>query len=211
MRRDCYGVDFGPYDRTQDSTWGSSNTSVMTVSVGTVSCLSEGSAGITAQFQAVVYGLNCFQNFINPMSQGNVVVRTPHHLKVISDTHKMTSCGSLLRIIKYQVIDRNGMDTGVTPTKETFSPSTVTNSCNGSTIRPTTCSTDNPDAAFRDNISVGCPSTGCNCGFEATTTWQWCPPGRPAVPLATINAKVHHSSMLINSFSDLPVGTEIYP
>ena len=74
MRKDCHGADFGPYNRTQDSTWESSNTSVMTVSAGRVSCLNAGSAGITARFQAVVYGLNCFNNFINPMTQGNVTV-----------------------------------------------------------------------------------------------------------------------------------------
>jgi hypothetical protein len=74
MRKDCHGVDFGPYDRTQDSTWTSGNTSVMTVSAGRVSCLNPGSAGITARFQAVIYGLNCFNNFINPMTQGNVTV-----------------------------------------------------------------------------------------------------------------------------------------
>jgi hypothetical protein len=74
MRRDCQGLDYGPYNRTQDSTWTSSNTSVMTVSAGRVSCLSAGSADILARFQAVIYTLNCFNNVINPGNGGNVAV-----------------------------------------------------------------------------------------------------------------------------------------
>ncbi|HWO00614.1 MAG TPA: hypothetical protein VNS63_15250 [Blastocatellia bacterium] len=56
QRQDCRGAVFGPYNRTSDSSWSSSNASVFTVSGGTVSCLQPGSGTVTAQFQGTVYG-----------------------------------------------------------------------------------------------------------------------------------------------------------
>jgi hypothetical protein len=50
--RDCNNALFGPYNRTSNSTWSSSDTSVFTVSSGLVSCLQPGSGTVTAQFQA---------------------------------------------------------------------------------------------------------------------------------------------------------------
>ncbi len=77
MRRDCQGSLFGPYNRTSDSTWSSSDTSVMTVTAGLVSCLNPGTAGVTAQFQAVIYGGGCglcCPTYIFPTSGSNVTV-----------------------------------------------------------------------------------------------------------------------------------------
>ncbi len=77
MRRDCQGSLFGPYNRTSDSTWSSSDTSVMTVSAGLASCLNPGTAGVTAQFQAVIYGGPCgicCPTYIFPTSGANVTV-----------------------------------------------------------------------------------------------------------------------------------------
>jgi hypothetical protein len=73
-RQDCHGVPFGPYDRTSDSTWHSDNTSVFTVSAGTVSCLQAGSGNVTAQFTATIYTLNCFQQHPTPTAGGSVKV-----------------------------------------------------------------------------------------------------------------------------------------
>ena len=123
QRQDCHGALYGPYNRTSDSTWNSDNTSVFTVSAGTVSCLSEGNGNVTAQFQATIYTLNCFQQNINPTSGSGVTVKTPHHLKVLSDTTTTRSCGSLRRLIQYQVVDSNGVPAGTTPTNEILTDS----------------------------------------------------------------------------------------
>lgn len=74
QRQDCHGIIFGPYNRTSDSTWHSDNTSVFTVSAGTVSCLQPGSGNVTAQFQAIIYTLNCFEQHPNPTVGGPVTV-----------------------------------------------------------------------------------------------------------------------------------------
>lgn len=84
QRRDCLGAYYGPYNRTSDSTWTSSNTSVATVSSqGLLSCLNPGSAGITAQFQAAVYGQNCIPIYINPTAGSSAVVQIPSKLRFI--------------------------------------------------------------------------------------------------------------------------------
>ena len=74
QRQDCRGTVFGPYDRSSNSTWSSSNTSVFTVSGGLVSCLQPGSGTVTAQFQATVYGQWCAPIFITQRPGGGVQV-----------------------------------------------------------------------------------------------------------------------------------------
>jgi hypothetical protein len=74
QRQDCRGTVFGPYNRTSDSTWSSSNTSVFTVSSGLVSCLQQGSGTVTAQFQATVYGQWCAPISIYPRPSSPVTV-----------------------------------------------------------------------------------------------------------------------------------------
>jgi hypothetical protein len=83
-RQDCHGVLYGPYDRTSTSTWHSDNTTVFTVSAGTVSCLQPGSGNVTAQFSATIYTLNCFQQTTNPTVGGPVQVYMPQLVGVIS-------------------------------------------------------------------------------------------------------------------------------
>jgi hypothetical protein len=73
-RQDCHGVLYGPYDRTANSTWHSDNTPVFTVNGGTISCLNPGTGNVTAQFQGIVYTLNCFNNIVNPTVGGPVTV-----------------------------------------------------------------------------------------------------------------------------------------
>jgi len=80
MRQDCNGVTYGPYNRTQDSSWSSSNTTVATVSAGSVSCLGTGSTGITAQFQSFIYGNTggtCSTTAVNPTTGSSVSVQLP--------------------------------------------------------------------------------------------------------------------------------------
>src|SRR5215471_12057434 len=80
MRQDCNSVTYGPYNRTLDSTWTSSKTSVATVSTGSVSCLSTGSTGITARFQAFIYGNlggTCSTTTVNPNPGSSVSVQLP--------------------------------------------------------------------------------------------------------------------------------------
>jgi len=217
QRQDCFGVLYGPYNRTSDSTWNSDNTTVFTVTAGAVSCLSEGSGNVTAQFSATIYTLNCFQQTTNPTSGAGVTVRTPHHLKVLSDTTTTRSCGSLRRHIQYQVVDRNGNPAGTTPTKEILTDvntgavlASVFNSCQNNNYTPPACSTDT-DGIFIDQLWVGCPSSGGDCGFpDFYSNWYWCPPHRSAVRLATLLYHVRHSSVLVNGFAQLPVGTEAF-
>jgi hypothetical protein len=84
QRQDCRGTVFGPYNRTSNSTWSSSNTSVFTVSVGLVSCLQPGSGTVTAQFQAAGYGQYCASIFITQRPGGPVQVYMPQLVGVFS-------------------------------------------------------------------------------------------------------------------------------
>jgi hypothetical protein len=221
MRKDCQGVDFGPYNRTQDSTWSSTNSAVMSVSAGEVSCLSAGSATVTARFEAVVYTLNCFNSIINPSTSGNVVVRTPHHLKVISDVTTIELCGSKRRLIKYQVVDVNGDHTGRTPTVETLhDPNTgavlasVHNSCQNSNFSPFACSPDAADGTFTDQLWVGCPTPngGEFCGFpEVISKWHWCPPNGQRVTLVSSAYLTHRTLVLVRGLEDISDGTHLFP
>src|SRR5262249_10572617 len=75
QRQDCRGVVYGPYNRTSDSRWSSSNTNVFTVtSGGLVSCVQAGSGTVTAQFQATVYGQFCAPITITQRPGGGVSV-----------------------------------------------------------------------------------------------------------------------------------------
>lgn len=78
MRSDCNNVSYGPYNRTTDATWNSSNTAVATAAYGgSVSCVGVGSTSVYAQFSATIYSLNCFVNTINPSASCNMEVRLP--------------------------------------------------------------------------------------------------------------------------------------
>jgi hypothetical protein len=74
QRQDCRGTVFGPYDRTSDSTWSSSDASVFTVRSGFVSCLQPGNGTVTAQFQGTVYGQYCALISITQSPGGGVQV-----------------------------------------------------------------------------------------------------------------------------------------
>src|SRR5207248_2037033 len=54
MRNDCY-TSYGPYDRSGDSTWTTTNSSVATVAGGAVQFHNPGSVTINAQFNGTVY------------------------------------------------------------------------------------------------------------------------------------------------------------
>jgi hypothetical protein len=84
QRRDCRGALFGPYNRSANSTWSSSDTNVFTVSGGLVSCLQPGSGTVTAQFQSTVYGQWCAVIYIYPRPSAPVTVQAPTSLKMLS-------------------------------------------------------------------------------------------------------------------------------
>jgi hypothetical protein len=74
QRQDCRGTVFGPYNRTADSSWSSSNASVFMVNGGLVSCLQPGSGTLMAQFQGTVYGQHCNAILITQRPTGPVTV-----------------------------------------------------------------------------------------------------------------------------------------
>jgi hypothetical protein len=75
QRQDCRGTVFGPYNRTSDSAWSSSDMTVFTVSGGLVSCLQSGSGTVQAQFQGTVYGQFCNPIIITQRPGGSVAVK----------------------------------------------------------------------------------------------------------------------------------------
>ncbi len=80
-RRDCYGNLFGPYDMTSQSDWESSDTSVATVSGGHVTCVSGGTAGITATFDSITafasYPSMCYAIVVPGTAGGSMTVNEP--------------------------------------------------------------------------------------------------------------------------------------
>lgn len=143
----------------------------------------------------------------------------PHHLRVISDTRPATSCGSVRRLIKFRVVDVNGRGVGHSHTKETFEDinnpaitySSIYNSCQNSSYSPPACSKD-VDGTFTDQLWVGCPSSGGDCGFpEVRSVWTWCPPNRPAVDLSRNVYYIRHSVVFVNGIQEYAPGMQLYP
>jgi len=65
---DCGGVNYGPYNRNNISTWGTMNSGAATISVGSYTLVAAGYATITANFLATVYnqGQGCQPMTVNP-------------------------------------------------------------------------------------------------------------------------------------------------
>ncbi|MDT4952831.1 MAG: hypothetical protein QOJ02_969 [Acidobacteriota bacterium] len=148
-----------------------------------------------------------------------VKVGTPHHLKIVSDTRPPTDCGSVRRLIKFQVVDINGRRVGHSDTEETFEDlnnpaikySSIYNSCQNSNYSPPACSRD-IDGSFTDQLWVGCPSNGGDCGFpEVRSVWSWCPANRSAVVLSRNDYYIRHSVVFVNGIQEYAPGVELYP
>jgi hypothetical protein len=75
---DCGGVNYGPYNRNNISTWGTTNSSVATISGGSYTLVGAGTATITASFLATVYnqGQGCQPTTVNPGTGSGVTAIT---------------------------------------------------------------------------------------------------------------------------------------
>ena len=99
----------------------------------------------------------------------------PHHVKVVSDDYVQTpdnNCGSKQRHIRLRPVDSSGRYAGqirVWETLETIDGAglqSLYNGCNGQTFYPIGCDPINPiQRSFTDQLWVGCPSIGGDCGF----------------------------------------------
>ncbi|MGI9106689.1 MAG: hypothetical protein ACR2G4_10620 [Pyrinomonadaceae bacterium] len=156
---------------------------------------------------------------VNAAWSAGALAGPPHHLKLISDTTPITSCGSKRRLLKFRVVDSTGRGVGTTSTKETFEdpnnssiiwPS-IYNSCQNQNFSPPSCSEDR-GGIFTDQLWVGCPSSGGTCGFPAVgSRWWWCPRGRPHISLSTNLYEIGHNSVKINGNENpYPEGYEFY-
>jgi len=143
----------------------------------------------------------------------------PHHLKVVSDSTTTESCGSKRRKIKLKVVDSAGRYAGRVSVVETFEDpnnpsitySSIYNSCQNDNYSPYRCAGMDLDGTFTDQLWVGCPSSGGNCGFpDVGSRWWWCPRGRSRVSLTTNLYQVRHGYALVNGNSAFSPGTELY-
>ncbi|MBA3242904.1 MAG: hypothetical protein H0T60_16910 [Acidobacteria bacterium] len=146
------------------------------------------------------------------------VAGQPHHLKLVSDTYPTSSCGSVRRHLKFRVVDSAGRRTGRVQVEETFEtasqPATglqsVYNSCQNSNHSPLGCAQVDADNTFTDQLWVGCPSAGGDCGFPTVTSrWWWCARGVGRVSLTSNTYEVRHNQALVNgSAGPFAAGTE---
>jgi hypothetical protein len=180
--------------------------------------------GISAYFSYSFYGygpevVRYSGNWFLGQTKKKVKVGAPHHLKLISDTFPSTSCGSVRRLLQFRVVDVNGRGVGKSRTVETFEDinnpanrfSSIFNSCQNNNYSPAACSVD-AGAVFTDQLWVGCPSSGGDCGFPTVASRWWsCPPGKPMVSLSTNVYEVRHNRVLVNGqATSYSPGTEFY-
>jgi hypothetical protein len=140
-------------------------------------------------------------------------IRIPDHLEVTSDSGQDNSngCGSIVRHIGFKILDRNGREIPVAPIKENFQDLTQ-NTCNNQQPTSLPCSNiGGSDFPFVDTITVGCPTTGGSCGYTLTDHFQWCPPGRSAVTIGTIQYVTHSDQILAGGSTKFQNGTTILP
>jgi hypothetical protein len=143
----------------------------------------------------------------------------PHHLKVVSDNTFTESCGSKKRHIKFRAVDSNGRKAGsINIVEELFDSYTgarlysVYDSCQNNYFSPIGCSSMDSDQTFTDQLWVGCPSSGGDCGFQdMRSVWYWCARGRPNVALTRNLYQVRHNSVLVNGVTQYSPGTHLYP
>lgn len=134
-------------------------------------------------------------------------IRVPHHLRVLSDQFfTITNCAygaPVLRQIALEVVDINNLPVGATQVRENFA-SITTNTCGNGSPVPSSCDYTNYDLVngrFIDNISVRCNTGTGSCGYDIVDEWQWCPPNRPAVTLATLTETVRVDGITVNGNS----------
>ena len=106
----------------------------------------------------------------------------PHHLKLVSDTYQPTDCGSVRRWLKFKVVDDRGRNAGHVKVEESFESvdeypvgyEGVPNSCWNFYFYPGACRITDWDQTFTDQLWVGCPSAGGECGYPTVASvWWW--------------------------------------
>ncbi|HEX8847316.1 MAG TPA: hypothetical protein VF791_21915 [Pyrinomonadaceae bacterium] len=144
----------------------------------------------------------------------------PHHLKLVSDTFPLTDCGSVRRWLKFRVVDANGRRAGNVRVEETFETTSqpptgiqcLYNSCQSNNYCPPGCQGMDLDGTFTDQLWVGCPSAGGDCGFSPSpvvSRWWWCPARFGRVSLTANTYEIRHNQVLVNGRSTAyPSGTE---
>lgn len=152
-----------------------------------------------------------FLGTLNTLFSGGQRHGTPHHLKVVLDRYEATSCGSKRRLIRLQPVDSMGRSVGLISVEETFESTTsppvgsrcIGNSCQNNSYCPGGCDAMR-NIYFTDQLWVGCPSAGGNCGFPAVTSvWRWCPRGANfgSLVLARNVYEIKHDRALVNGRS----------
>ncbi len=189
QRRDCGGLTYGPYDRTNNSSWTVANSSIVTISSnGVATCKAAGATAINGHFQGTVYseGQGCATIPVMAAPGTGATVRTPHHEVVFIDTLETdASCGQKVRYITRRIVDINNNHTGKVPIVESFYDASTGNpipsffdTCSSGSGTPFACSDalTTSVGTYQDLIRTGCPTVGGNCGFTIFSTWSWCPP-----------------------------------
>jgi len=218
----CYGTVGAPF-YVSPSSWSSDNTAVATInSSGLATAQGEGSTNIVARWTSYVrhltgYPAYCITDTIFPGASAFCQVNpAPHHLVVVSDGWSgIDNCPqTIIRSLQLKVVDVNGNNVGRVPVREVFL-NISQNSCGNGQPQASGCAdTDTNDGQFTDFVSVNCNNVGGNCGYTVTWQWQWCPPGRSAVPLGTLGGVVHSDQITINGYAtpnSIPPNTAIFP
>jgi hypothetical protein len=150
-----------------------------------------------------------FLGTLNALFSYGTMHGPPDHLKLVSDTYPQSSCGSVRRWLKFKVVDSMGRYAGRVNVEETFESTTdpmvgyqsIYNSCQNDNYRPARCSGMDLDGTFTDQLWVGCPSAGGECGFPTVASrWWWCRPGASfgSVSLTRNVYEVRHNRALVN-------------
>ena len=222
------GQFYGPFNVTEYVTCTSDDTAVAEAYGTTIEMEDEGLTNINVEYMATTFERgftecesgpcepNCIEsdNLLTEFLQA--LVRIPHHLKVVSDTHS-TICNDIVtRALTLQVVDRNGNNVrGVVPIKEKF-VSITTNTCgNGNPVASGCSSTNATNGEFTDHIGVGCNSVGGSCGYDITKQYLWCPLRRAALPIGTYSGYTHSNAIsvagVVSPPDSMSAGTRIDP
>jgi len=222
------GQFYGPFNVTEYVTCTSEDTAVAEAYGTEIEMEDEGVTNIDVEHIATTFERgftecesgpcepNCIEsdNLLTEFLQA--LVRIPHHLKVVSDTHS-TICGDIVtRALTLQVVDRNGNNVrGIVPIKEKFVDIT-TNTCGNGNPTASGCSSTNAtNGEFTDHIGVGCNSVGGSCGYSITKQYLWCPLRRAALPIGTYSGYTHSNAIsvagVVSPPDSMPAGTRIDP
>lgn len=174
--------------------------------------------------QSNVYG--ALLGYLVAAASGGETHGPPHHVKVIDDDYPQTNCGSKRRLLKLRPVDSNGRYAGQIRVRETLETTdgvglqSIYNSCQDDNFTPIGCDPINSiSRSFTDQLWVGCPSAGGECGFQPpngplfVSRWWWCPrtTSTGSVLLTSNVYYLTHNHVAINgNESKYPSGTQLY-